>query len=220
MQKNIILDFDGTLIDTERVMMRSVMEYAEMNGVPNDEEFMLKFVGVSPQYIAELLKDRFGADFDAVGFINGAVDYFNKTLVTRPTPLMDGAKELLEFLKNDGWYMGLATSTYRKIVDFELNHHDIAKYFDVVVCGNEVEHTKPSPEIYLKTAGLMGVLPKNCFALEDSTVGIESALSAGMKTVAIPDLHKISDENREKCFAVVKDRYDAIRLFRLLDEKE
>lgn len=46
MQKNIILDFDGTLIDTERVMMRSVMEYAEMNGVPNDEEFMLKFVGV------------------------------------------------------------------------------------------------------------------------------------------------------------------------------
>lgn len=40
MQKNIILDFDGTLIDTERVMMRSVMEYAEMNGVPNDEEFM------------------------------------------------------------------------------------------------------------------------------------------------------------------------------------
>lgn len=114
MQKNIILDFDGTLIDTERVMMRSVMEYAEMNGVPNDEEFMLKFVGVSPQYIAELLKDRFGADFDAVGFINGAVDYFNKTLVTRPTPLMDGAKELLEFLKNDGWYMGLATSTYRQ----------------------------------------------------------------------------------------------------------
>lgn len=184
MQKNIILDFDGTLIDTERVMMRSVMEYAEMNGVPNDEEFMLKFVGVSPQYIAGLLKDRFGADFDAVGFINGAVDYFNKTLVTRPTPLMDGAKEL------------------------------------VVVCGNEVEHTKPSPEIYLKTAGLMGVLPKNCFALEDSTVGIESALSAGMKTVAIPDLHKISDENREKCFAVVKDRYDAIRLFRSLDEKE
>ena len=57
MQKNIILDFDGTLIDTERVMMRSVMEYAEMNGVPNDEEFMLKFVGVSPQYIAGLLKD-------------------------------------------------------------------------------------------------------------------------------------------------------------------
>ena len=54
MQKNIILDFDGTLIDTERVMMRSVMEYAEMNGVPNDEEFMLKFVGVSPQYIAGL----------------------------------------------------------------------------------------------------------------------------------------------------------------------
>ena len=52
MQKNIILDFDGTLIDTERVMMRSVMEYAEMNSVPNDEEFMLKFVGVSPQYIA------------------------------------------------------------------------------------------------------------------------------------------------------------------------
>lgn len=89
-----------------------------------------------------------------------------------------------------------------------------------MVCGNEVEHTKPSPEIYLKTAGLMGVLPKNCFALEDSTVGIESALSAGMKTVAIPDLHKISDENREKCFAVVKDRYDAIRLFRSLDEKE
>ena len=175
MQKNIILDFDGTLIDTERVMMRSVMEYAEMNGVPNDEEFMLKFVGVSPQNIAGLLKDRFGADFDAVGFINGAVDYFNKTLVTRPTPLMDGAKELLEFLKNDGWYMGLATSTYRKIVDFELKFHDIAKYFDVVVCGNEVEHTKPSPEIYLKTAGLMGVLPKNCFALEDSTVEIGRA---------------------------------------------
>lgn len=160
MQKNIILDFDGTLIDTERVMMRSVMEYAEMNGVPNDEEFMLKFVGVSPQYIAGLMKDRFGADFDAVGFINGAVDYFNKTLVTRPTPLMDGAKELLEFLKNDGWYMGLATSTYRKIVDFELKYHDIAKYFDVVVAETRLSIRNLRPKFTSKRQGLWACFQK------------------------------------------------------------
>lgn len=160
MQKNIILDFDGTLIDTERVMMRSVMEYAEMNGVPNDEEFMLKFVGVSPQYIAGLLKDRFGADFDAVGFINGAVDYFNKTLVTRPTPLMDGAKELLEFLKNDGWYMGLATSTYRKIVDFELKFHDIAKFLTSWFAETRLSIRSLRPKFISKRPGLWACFRK------------------------------------------------------------
>lgn len=218
MQKYVILDFDGTLIDTERVMMRSVMEYADLHGVKYDTEFMLKFVGVSPQYIVELLKDKYGRDFDAVGFIKGAVDYFNKTLFTNPTPLMDGAKELLEFLKNDGWKTGLATSTYRKIVEFELKYHGISDYFDVTVCGDEVEHTKPSPEIYIKATKLLGVAPEDCFALEDSTVGIESAINAGMKTIAIPDLHDVSDENRKKCFQVVKDRFDAINLFRSLDE--
>ena len=220
MQKYVILDFDGTLIDTERVMMRSVMEYADLHGVKYDTEFMLKFVGVSPQYIVELLKDKYGRDFDAVGFIKGAVDYFNKTLFKNPTPLMDGAKELLEFLKKDGWKTGLATSTYRKIVEFELNFHGIFDYFDVTVCGDEVEHTKPSPEIYIKATKLLGVAPEDCFALEDSTVGIESAINAGMKTIAIPDLHDVSDENRKKCFQVVKDRFDAINLFRSLDENK
>lgn len=220
MQKFVILDFDGTLIDTERVMLESVKRYADMHGVDYDDEFMLRFVGVSPQYIADLLRDRLGKDFDAEGFIHGAVSYFNQNLLTNPTPLMDGAKDLLAYLKDNGWTLGLATSTYRKIVEFELSYHGIKDYFDTVVCGDEVLHTKPSPEIYLKTTSLMGILPEHCFALEDSTVGIESAISAGMKTIAIPDLHELGDDNRKKCFAVVKDRYDAIRLFKSLDENE
>ncbi len=215
-KKFIVLDFDGTLIDTERVMLKSVVEYADIHGVPHDDDFMLQFVGASPADIAKILQKKFGEDFDAVGFLTGAIDYFNNRLLTEPTPLRPGAIELLDFLRDDGWTMALATSTYADIVDEELKFYDMKKYFSVIVTGDLVKSNKPAPEIYLKTTSLLGVEPKNCYAVEDSTVGIEAATTAGMKTLVIPDLHTVRGDLIPKCTGIFADCIAVIEYFKHL----
>jgi beta-phosphoglucomutase-like phosphatase (HAD superfamily) len=64
---------------------------------------------------------------------------------------------------------------------------DTARFFDELVCGNDVVNGKPHPEVFLTAAKRLGAKPENCLAYEDSINGIKSAYSAGMVTVMVPD---------------------------------
>jgi HAD superfamily hydrolase (TIGR01509 family) len=67
-------------------------------------------------------------------------------------------------------------------------------FFDVTVCGDDVQNTKPSPEIYQKAVKDLNLLPENCLAIEDSLNGIKSGTSAGLKVIMVPDQVKPNDQ--------------------------
>lgn len=86
-------------------------------------------------------------------------------------------------------------------------------YFQVILCGDMVEHSKPDPEIYIQAVKKLGVKPQNAAAIEDSPNGLRSAHNAGLKTIMIPDLVPSSDELREYITAEYTSLLELISIF-------
>ena len=99
---------------------------------------------------------------------------------------MAAATSLLARLKGT-LHIGLASSSYRDAVDGVLHGLGIAHYFETVVSGSEVTRVKPAPDIFLKAANRLGVVPAQCAVLEDAEKGVLAAQAAGMRCVAIPN---------------------------------
>jgi len=85
----------------------------------------------------------------------------------------------------------------------------IRSYFDHLVFGDEVEHSKPHPEIFLKASRALDVNPENCLVFEDSFQGLRAARAAGMRPVMIPDLKMPSDEISGLCYRVCDSLFQA-----------
>jgi len=88
--------------------------------------------------------------------------------------------------------VGMATSSVGTLARPFLERHQLSQYFDIVVSGEEVEHGKPHPDIYLRAAQKLGVAPKNCLVIEDALSGVQAAKSAGMRVAAIPDTRYVN----------------------------
>lgn len=116
---------------------------------------------------------------------------------------LEGLEYLLEQLKISGKLIAVASSAPLSNINFVIDTLNIRKYFNVIVDASMVEISKPNPDIYLKTAHLLGIKPLECLVFEDSHSGIRAALDAGMNVVAVAtthtkdelvyDLRKISD---------------------------
>jgi HAD superfamily hydrolase (TIGR01509 family) len=87
--------------------------------------------------------------------------------------------------------IALASNSWRRLITVALHAADLTDSFDVVVCGDEVPHPKPAPDIYLETARFLKVAPERTIALEDSANGVRAARAAGMFVVGIPSFEGI-----------------------------
>lgn len=109
--------------------------------------------------------------------------------------------------------MGLASSTRYASVISHLKEAGIVDYFQVIVAGDMIEHSKPQPDIYLLACRKLGVDPSDAYAVEDSPNGIRSAHAAGMKPIMVPDLIPPDDEMREMSFLICRDLLEVMRFF-------
>ncbi len=186
--KAVVFDMDGVLFDTESVCMKAWDYAGEVMGVGKAGYMVLKTLGMNADKAVEIIKTEFGAGFDAVKFKqigkNYSYDYFN----TYGVPEKPGLYEILDYLKNKGYKIALASSTSSQSVHHHLKEKDIEKYFDAVICGDMVEKSKPEPDIYLKACAQLNENPDNCIAIEDSKNGILSAHRAGLQVIMVPDL--------------------------------
>jgi HAD superfamily hydrolase (TIGR01509 family) len=102
-------------------------------------------------------------------------------------PVMPGASELLDALRDEGVPVALVTSSLRPIADAVLKSVGRER-FDLVVTADDVTRTKPDPEPYLTAARRLGAEPVRCVVLEDSPNGVAAATAAGCAVVAVPSL--------------------------------
>lgn len=206
----IIFDMDGTLLDTQKIYMPAWKWAGEIQGFSDMDKTALLMCGTNEVGSTKYLKDHFPT-LDIVKFKADAEVYVNENLTIR---YKEGVKETLDFLKEKGIKLGLASGTSREKAIKRLNFVNALDYFDVIVCGNEIENGKPAPDIFLKAANLLGAKPEECIVFEDSDNGIKSGYNAGMKVIGIPDVKPFSEEIKSMLYAEF-DRMDkAIELFK------
>ena len=189
MIKNIeacIFDLDGTLVDSMWMWPDIDREYLGRFGIEYDDNLKNEIDGISFHETAVYFKNKFGIS-DSVEKIckdweDMAYDKYKYEVKEKP-----GFKKFLEHLRSKGIRMGIATSNNRSMVDAVLESLNMKDFFEVITTSDEVKRGKPAPDVYLTTAKLLNVEPKNCLVFEDVVAGIISGKSAGMKVCAIED---------------------------------
>lgn len=184
MIRAVLFDYDGVLVDSMPYHVAAWMEVmARYDVAISPEEIYLEEGGRTEDIAAELFRRR-DRDFSTEllqEIVNAKRDQY---LANNQTKLVDGALELLEHLKKDGYRLGLVTGSIRAQVDSTLAE-DVRNYFDCVVASEDVEHGKPNPEPFLKAAQRLGVAAEECLVIENAPLGVYAARAAGMWVVAV-----------------------------------
>lgn len=209
---NVIFDMDGTLLDTQRICIPA-WEYAgRLQGIEGAGECIPFVCGMNYAGWSGYLLEHYPG-IDVLSFAEAARDYIVKNLVVN---FKKGGGELLEFLKQKGVKIGLASGSSRASVEHHLNEVGVLEYFDAIVAGPEVENGKPAPDIFLLTAEKMGVKPETCFVIEDSSNGIRAGFNAGMKCIGIPDVARFDEDAKAMLHRECENLLEVIDILKAL----
>jgi len=184
----VLFDMDGTLIDSEKVWDRSLVEVLRwLGGTDLSAEARRETLGGNLASSLAIVFREAGveqtpelAERGAQMLVETTAEFFEDGLPWRP-----GAVEALRTVRDAGLPVALVTNTGRYLTDKALVGIG-REHFDVTVCGDEVPRGKPAPDPYLRAASLLGVAVADCVAVEDSPTGIASAEAAGAAVLGVP----------------------------------
>jgi HAD superfamily hydrolase (TIGR01509 family) len=209
----VIFDMDGLMFDTEILSFACWKTAAAKYGFEISEGLYLQTLGQTVEKDQEIYAEHFGEDFPFEAIKNERYKLGNEYFRTNTVPIKDGLLELLAYLKNHHYKTAVATSTSREIALSLIEKAGVMKFFDDIVCGDEVINSKPNPEIFLTAALKLGASPERCMVLEDSESGITAAYRAGMRPVLIPDLKDASEEVKQLAFRQLKSLKQVVQMF-------
>jgi len=200
--KACIFDFDGILVNSEKVLVKLWGRAAGEYGVDFKDEDFFPCLGRTLEDIKNIQLAKFGAAYPFEDIYQKVQQYFRESIQKNGLPLVDGVLEIQAYFQQRNIKMAVASSTYREEVLFRMEKAGIADLFTIVLGGDEIEHPKPAPDIFLKAAQLLQTDPQGCLVLEDSENGVLAAKAAGMHVFAIKNLSPITDSMHEKADAV------------------
>ncbi len=190
----VLFDFDGVLADTEPLHWRCWQEILRPFSIDLTwETFETEFVGKSDRDLV----GRLAAQRDPpVPFDELWAEYPRKKELFRERilvelPFLPETLALVAELSHAGCKLALVSSSARSEIEPALTAVNIHQYFEVLVCGKEVEHLKPAPDPYLKAVELLG--SKRPLAIEDSIPGIASATAAGCAVLHVRSVGEVAD---------------------------
>ena len=195
--KAIIFDLDGVLVFTDKFHYQAWKQIADQLGVYFDEKVNDRLRGVSRAESLEIILERYDGALsfeEKQNYLEEKNNIYRSYLETMTEA--DVSAEVRDTLKklHDAGYL-LAVGSSSKNAGYILERTDLKKYFDAVSDGNNITHSKPDPEVFLKAAEYLGVEPVECFVVEDADAGIDAAKAAGMRAVGIgqASLYKKAD---------------------------
>ena len=194
--KAVLFDMDGVIFDSERAVVDSWVVVADEEGIPDIESFCVKALGINAAATRELWFSIYGDKYPYDEFNQRRRDIFRERFDAGLVAIKPGVIELLKYLKENGIKTAVASSTSSASVIHEIKAAGLYDYFDEIVCGDMIEHSKPAPDIWLKAMDLLGVRPADSAAIEDSFNGVKSAKAAGLYTFMVPDMVEPDDEMR------------------------
>ena len=191
----VIFDLDGTLIDSMGMWKEIDEAYLGRFELLVPEGLQHEIGGMSFEETAVYFKERFPIA-DSLEQIKADWNEMALAWYDKRARLKAGAADFLFRCKRRGIAMGIATSNSRLLLSTALNALRIAPYFQAVKTGEDKLPGKPDPAIYLAVARELGKEPSECLVFEDIVAGIRAGKAAGMRVIAIDDVH--SAEHREE----------------------
>jgi HAD superfamily hydrolase (TIGR01509 family) len=195
--RSIIFDLDGVLADSEpwwsQIDAKLLAEY----GVNYQGEYHQNVLGVSYRLAVEFYKKAFGLSVPTEEMMRRRGEIATEFFANR-IGLFPNVKEVLAKLRQMRLHLAVATSSVGASARPFLDRHQLTKFFEVIVTGEEVEHGKPAPDIYLCAAEKLGVSAQSCVVVEDALAGVAAAKAANMRVAAIPDTRFVNPREYEK----------------------
>ncbi len=187
MQRALIFDMDGVIVNNDKYHYLSWMEFAKKHGKDVGFDEVKSWFGNTNRTILENLFD-YNLSIDQILQMGSEKEEIYRRIYAREIKPVDG---LAGFLKSvDGFFrLGVATSAPPENVEFVLRETGLKSWFESVTDASDIGKGKPEPEIFLKAAAKLGVEPAECLVFEDSFHGIEAARRAGMHVIGVATTH-------------------------------
>jgi len=185
----VIFDLDGVIVFTDRYHYRAWKRLADEEGIPFDETINNRLRGVSRMDSLDIILEKASRVYspqekEALAQRKNAYyqAYLKQMKKEDVSPL---TLKTLKELKRRGYRLAIGSSS--KNAKFILSQVGITSLFDAIADGNDITHSKPNPEVFLKSAFFLGKAPKDCVVMEDAFAGIEAGLAGGFDTIGIGD---------------------------------
>jgi HAD superfamily hydrolase (TIGR01509 family) len=215
----VVLDMDGTLLDTEGAYRAAFLDAAAALGHAVDEAFYATLVGISSRDRGALVAARYGPGFPWAECLR---DYRARKarLLADGVRAKPGAAELLADCAARKLPCAVATSAMRRTALLALDRAGLGGAFAALVARDDVAEGKPHPALFLRAAEALDTPPAGCLAVEDSPPGVLAARAAGMRVVMVPDGLPPTPELRRAALAVAADLQEVRALLRCLRDRE
>ena len=190
--KGIIFDLDGVICHTDKYHYQAWKKLADRLGIYFDETINNRLRGVSRMESLNIILERADKAYteqEKEAFATEKNEVY-KELLKQMTPeeLSPEVKDTLEELRNRGILLSIGSSS--KNAGFILNSLGLGDFFDAVSDGNNISHSKPDPEVFLKAAEFLQLPASECLVVEDAEAGLLAAKNGGMDSAAIGDAVK------------------------------
>ncbi|MEM9078359.1 MAG: HAD family phosphatase [Bacteroidota bacterium] len=214
--KAVLLDFDGTLVNSENVHFLSWKEILEDFGIEmRSSDYLEKYAGTPTPQNAKKLIQKFRMSVSETELINRKNHHTHNYVQKNGLEFMPFALQLLTILQNEKVPISLVTGSSRAEVEPVLQRAGLLENFEHIITRNDVTKSKPDPECYLKCVRLMKFSPKEYVALEDSKGGVRAAKGAGLKCYGVQSDRNLRSqlgiEGADNTFKDLKEAYEVLR---------
>ena len=205
MIQTVIFDMDGVIVDTEPVHHFAYYQHFKELNIEVSDEMYRSFTGNSTRNIFQKLKSQFDLQEDVEDLILRKRHLFNEAFdLKEDLYLIEGVEELIKDLHANGIQLIVASSASKVTIHRVFTRFNLHQYFTHIVSGEDFPKSKPHPAIFEHAASLSIASKENCIVIEDSTNGIQAAVSAGIFCVGYDSFHS-KDQDLSKANIIIRN---------------
>lgn len=213
MRRAVIFDMDGVIVESEYAHIEAERQTFLKHDIRISPKELHKYTGTTARIMLTDLIKKYGIDTTFEEIFREKEEILFKLLKKDLHPTK-GIIDLLKELKKENVKLAIASSSHGRLIKHVLAGLDIAHFFESIIGAEDIMHSKPDPEIFLKSAKQLNVDPAECVVVEDAKLGVEAAKKAGMKCIGYRNPNS-GNQDLSKADIVISD-FSKLRINELL----